>query len=190
MTWLDVLLLLAVGTSIVTGWMTGFARVIIGFAALILAFVLAAWFYGPAAHLIAPLIGHKTVADVMGFGLVFMLVILAGGLVSRVVRAVFKVTGLSILDRFAGAAFGLVRGILVAVLLVTVLLSFAPQKVSAVVAQSRLSPYVLEASGAISAATPHELKEAFQIGYGEVRNALQQALQQHHAKKRKPAAGE
>jgi len=186
MNWLDIVLLLSIATSVITGWMSGFARVAIGFAATIVAFVVASWFYGQVGGLIYPLIHHQLLANVMGFVLLFLLVIVAGGAVSRVVRTIFRFTGLSIVDRLAGAAFGLVRGLLAAVVLLTVLLSFAPAKLSESVSESKAAPYVLTASEAISNATPHELKEGFQVGYREVQSALKQALQRHPRKQKRP----
>jgi hypothetical protein len=75
-----------------------------------------------------------------------------------------------------GAAFGLVRGLLITITLITACMAFGPQlnsaTVSASVAHSRIAPYVLDASRMFVAIAPMELKANFHRQYAQVKSVL------------------
>jgi uncharacterized membrane protein required for colicin V production len=89
-----------------------------------------------------------------------------------------KVTRLSIIDHLLGAAFGVARGLLIAVALLTGIMAFAKDgKPPAAVDESRLAPYVSEGSRLFVALAPHELKEGFRRTYAEAKSAWDSAVQ-------------
>jgi len=160
-TWIDVLLLLVIGFSVLSGFMAGFARVGIGFAATILGILCGFWFYGIAAEPLLDYVSSRTIANLVGFFIIFIGVVLIGAVVSRVLARFFKWVGLSWFDRLLGSAFGLMRGALIAVALATVLLAFAPKPPPRSIVESKTMPYVIDASNILAALTPHEVKDAF-----------------------------
>jgi membrane protein required for colicin V production len=131
------------------------------------------------------------VAHFLGFVLVFIGVLLAGAIVSSVVGRFLKVTGLSFFDHLLGAVFGLARGVLIAVALVTGLMAFTPSggPPSSVV-HSRVAPYVVDGARMVSKMAPHELREGFQKTYGEVKSAWGAALDKVPQKAPVPEKGE
>jgi uncharacterized membrane protein required for colicin V production len=60
-----------------------------------------------------------------------------------------------------GGAFGLVRGLVIAAGIVTVLLAFSPWPPPGSVVDSKFMPYVISVSGIFADLTPREIKEAF-----------------------------
>jgi membrane protein required for colicin V production len=158
---LDYLLLAIVGFSVISGFASGFARVGIGFAATILGILCGLWFYGlPAAWLHEYMQSHPA-ANLLGFLIVFAAVVLAGGVVARIVSGFFKLAGLSWLDRFTGAAFGFVRGVVLAVAVVTVITAFSPSPAPRFIVESRLMPYVTSSGNVIASLAPRELKDSY-----------------------------
>jgi membrane protein required for colicin V production len=83
----------------------------------------------------------------------------------------FKLVGLSWLDRLLGGAFGFVRGILFSVVLLMVMLAFAPTKTHNAVVDSYLAPYVMESANMLSMIAPFEFKDGFHKGYNEIKRA-------------------
>jgi len=161
MSWLDIVVVVIVGYSVIAGFSGGFARVGVGFAATVLGIICGFWFYGIAAAHVADYVSSRGVANLIGFLLVFGAFVLAGALVGRILANLFKWVGLSWLDRLLGAAFGFVRGAVIAVALVTVILAFAPVPPPASIVQSKTLPYVIDTSSVLAAVTPHEVKDAF-----------------------------
>jgi membrane protein required for colicin V production len=113
------------------------------------------------------------VANLIGFLLVVLAVLLLGSLIGWIVSRFLRSIGLSFFDRVLGAAFGLVRGLLVAMALLTAFMAFGPQvdsNTSAAVLHSRIAPFVLDASHFVVALAPMELKSSFRKQYSQVKS--------------------
>jgi len=179
MNWLDVVLGLILAASVVSAFRRGFSREVIGLLAVILGFVLGLWFYGWAGGFLSPYLSSRQAANFTGFILVFLAILVAGGLVSFVVGRFLQVTGLSFFDHLLGAGFGALRAAVIAVVLVSGLMAFshgdtAPRSV----ANSRLAPYLVGAANVAADVAPHEFKEGFRKAYGQVKQAWATARRQ------------
>ena len=169
MSWIDILLVLVVGLSVVSGFAAGFARVGVGFIATLVGLFLGFWCYGIAGAYFVDYVSSHAIANLIGFSAIFIGVILIGALVGQLLGRLFKWIGLSWLDRILGGGIGFVRGVLIAVALVTVLLAFAPSPPPRSVLDSRLMPYVIDSSNMLAVLTPREVKDAFrEIGRAHV----------------------
>ncbi len=190
MSLLDLLLGLIIGTSIVAGFMAGFARVGIGFCAAIIGVVFGFWFYNRPAAWFHTFIGSPIVSNVLGFLVVFWAILILGAIVAKIVSSVFKMTGLSWLDRLLGAAFGFVRGAVIGVGFVAVLLAFAPKPLPNWMVTSALLPYAIDASNMFASLAPSALKDAFNVGVAEIHKDWEEQLKRSHHKKGEPGKGE
>src|SRR5690349_1186108 len=153
MNWIDLLLLAVVGFSVLSGFSAGFARTGVGFAATVLGILIGFWTYGIAANYVLDYVSSRAIANLIGFFLIFTGIVLLGALVGRLLAMLFKWIGLSWFDRLLGGAFGIVRGIVMAVAVTTVLLAFAPNPPPRSIVESRTMPYVIDASNILAAAT-------------------------------------
>jgi len=184
MNWLDVVLALILGVSVITSFRKGLSREVIGLVSVFLALLLGLWFYGSVGGYLAPHLSSHLAANFLGFGIVFCGVLLAGSLVSLVVGKFLRITGLSFFDHVLGLGFGVVRGILISVALVTGIMAFAPgDGPPSSVVHSRLSPYVVDGARVVSALAPHELKEGFRKTYARVKSAWEKAADRTKAER-------
>jgi len=167
---LDLLVAIIVGASAAAGFVAGFARVGIGFVATILGIIFGFWFYGIPAAWVHQYLKSATAANLIGFLLVFWVILMAGALLAKICSKLFKWTGLSWLDRLLGGAFGLVRGALMAIAIIAVLLAFTPKPMPNWMVQSQVLPYAMEASSAISALAPIAIKNTFRESMQELRS--------------------
>lgn len=178
MNWLDWVLGLTLVFTIAGGIMRGFTAQIIGLAATLIGLMLGIWFYGSAGAMFQSYVSTKGVASFLGFLVVFFGTLIAGAMVSFVVRRVVKASGLGVVDRLLGGVFGLAKGALIALAIVTVLTAFAPGAQSgeapASITGSKVAPYVIEVSNVLSAAAPKEWKDEFRARYEAVRRVWSQ----------------
>lgn len=177
MNWLDVVLLLIIGLSVLTSFRKGLSREIIGLAAVFAGLVLGVWFYGTASVYVRPYVSSEWAAKLAGFFLVFALVFLAGVLLRFLMGKFLRVTRLSFLDHLLGAGFGAARGLLIAVALLSGVMAFAKDgNPPAAVKESRLAPYVSQGARVFAAVAPHEFKEGFRKTYSEAKEAWSSAV--------------
>ena len=178
MNWLDVLLLLIVGASVVTSFRKGLSREIVGLATVIMAIVVGVWFYGTAGAIFEPYLSSPAAGHFAGFVVVFCCVLLLGALVSAMIGRFLKVTGLSIFDHILGAGFGLARGVLIAITLIMGIMAFSTSgNPPRSIVESRTAPYVVDAARLIASIAPHELREGFRKTYTQVKSAWEKTLE-------------
>jgi membrane protein required for colicin V production len=174
--WLDYFLLAILLASALLSARKGFSREIVGLAAALCALLLGMWFYGLAGSFLIPYVSSTRLANLIGFLLVVFAVLLLGWMFGWILNRFLRTIGLSFFDRLLGAAFGLVRGLLIAIALLTAYMAFGPQidskTVSVSVLHSRIAPYVLDASHVFVALAPMELKSSFLKQYAQVKSLL------------------
>ncbi len=115
-----------IGVSFVLGLMRGLIKELLSLVAYGLAFLAAVW-WGPA--LSAQWLLHWVTQDYLRIGIayfaLFVATLLAVGLVNMALAAMVRGTGLSPADRGLGGLFGIVRGLLLVLIIVT-LVGYTP----------------------------------------------------------------
>jgi membrane protein required for colicin V production len=176
MNWLDIFLLIVILFSVATSFLRGFARVTVGLLASIAAVVCGLWFYGMAGSWLLDYVSSKEVANLCGFLLIFVGILLLGALVGKLLAMLFKWTGLSWLDRLLGVGIGIVRGLLIATAIVMAIMAFSPKPPPHSVVGSRIAPYVIGASRVMVSLAPREVKDTFCLSYEKAKEFWQSAM--------------
>lgn len=121
----DLILLIGLGLSVIVGGWRGLSREMLALAGWGVSYVLAQWF-GPDAGAVVPVGEPGTRLNVVaGMIVVFVLAWLVWALISWAVVQMVRASVLSGPDRLLGMMFGFLRGVLIALVLVT-LLSMTP----------------------------------------------------------------
>jgi len=168
--WLDWTLVAIVIVSVITAATKGFVRELIALAAVVVGVAVAASNYERAATWFEDLTRSHETALAAGFLTLFLATMLVGALISAVARKMIKTAGLQSFDRFLGAVFGLVRGVIVNCILLLALVAFGVK--AEAVQQSQLAPYFAAGSRALALVMPHDLKGEFQAQFEKFRQAL------------------
>ena len=120
MTVVDVILIIVIFLSALFSLIRGFVKEAISLATWIIAIWLAATFAPKLAAVLPSGIESEAVRQAVGFGLLFVLSLMAGALVNMLVSQLVKKTGLSGADRIFGVLFGVLRGGLIIVVFVVI----------------------------------------------------------------------
>jgi membrane protein required for colicin V production len=158
-----------VAWSAIAGFMAGFTRVGIGFAATVLGILFGMWFYYVPAEWIRDYIASETGANLIGFFVILIGFVFIGALIGRILAKMLKLVGLSFLDRLGGAAFGFVRGAVVGVGVVTVVTAFAPEPAPRFILESKVLPYASTASSVMAWLAPRAMKDAYHQSLDKIR---------------------
>ena len=118
MSTVDWVLLGFIGLSLVVGLWRGFIKEVFSLAVWAIAFIVAFLFSGAVAVLLEPYVTVPSARQGMAFLAIFIVVLIAGGLVTWLVGKLVEKTGLSGTDRLLGAIFGAARGLLLVLALI------------------------------------------------------------------------
>jgi membrane protein required for colicin V production len=148
MTAFDYVIVFLCGASAVMGLWRGFTKEALSLLTLLAAIWLAWRFGGVVEPYLGDWAGAAEARVWAARLIVFVAVVIAGGLLAWVMRKVMRSAGLSGLDRLLGAAFGIVRGV-VLVGLAVIILEFVGLDQDPMWQQARLRPYADRAAAAV-----------------------------------------
>lgn len=166
----DVALLALACVLVVFGMVKGLVRILIGLAALVAAFALAARFHEPLADRIAAWADLAVEPRrLIAYLAIFLGVMVAGGVAAWLARTLLKVAMLGWADRLAGAALGLVVAALAGALVILPVVAYSPWGPS-VLSSSVLAPYVTVVADLANAVTPDDLAERYRERVDDLRD--------------------
>ena len=162
MNWLDLVLLFSLLIAVVSGIAKGFARSLVSLASFIAAVGAGLWFYAPLGFRLHSYMDSKPAANATAFFIVFIGVMIAGGILENHAWKFVKESDLTVADRALGGVFGVAHGVFSACVWVLVFLAFAPPGLAESVSRSRALPYLTGAAHAMAVAAPDEIREGYQ----------------------------
>jgi len=149
----DYILIGIVGLSMVLSLWRGFVREIISLIGLVAAFLVASRASGAAGDFLGQWIPNATVADIAGFGLVFVIIMLLVGIIGAIVRKLVDMADLTATDRTLGVFFGFARGLLLIAVCFLVYTSYTKPD-APWLKNSLLSPYAISLGDLLGKAIP------------------------------------
>ncbi len=163
----DIALVVLVAAAVVFGLLNGLVRILIGLAALLVAFVLAARYHAALAGEMPGALGQQG-RSFAAYLLILLGVMLVAGLVGWIARRLLDVVRLGWADRLGGAALGLVGSALFAAFVVVPIVAYAPSG-RHVLADSRLAPYVAVVADIALRLAPPSLSSRYESQADELR---------------------
>jgi membrane protein required for colicin V production len=130
------------GLSILLSLWRGFVREAISLAGWVAAFVVANMFVGNLASFLTPWIDNVTGRYVASYAILLAGTLVVGGITGLLAAQMVKASGLTVMDRLLGTGFGLVRGIIIALVLMYLLRQLAPPQNLVWLEQAQLTPYM------------------------------------------------
>jgi membrane protein required for colicin V production len=164
---IDWAIIAVLGISILVAAAQGFFYEVFSLAGVVFGYILAAWEYWRLAPWYLQYVKSQAAANVAGFITIFVFVAVLAGIAGKITRWAMKEVGLRWADRLLGAAFGLVRGVVVVSVGVLALATFYPD--SGLFKGSELGRYFLVTARAASWVAPSDIRHMFHDGASVLR---------------------
>jgi membrane protein required for colicin V production len=159
---LDWAIVAVLALSIAVAFLHGLLVEVCALVGLIAGILLAGRYYLEVTPYLTGLIHEPAAAHAVAFLLIALVVMLAAGIVGRVLRWILRRVGLGWADRLAGGVFGLIKGYVLVALAVAAIVGFFPGE--AWLAQSQLVPYFLPGAHGSATVLPQDLGGRIQFG--------------------------
>ncbi|MBC2733961.1 MAG: CvpA family protein [Desulfobacteraceae bacterium] len=128
----------------------------------------AVFYYPAAAQFLHRWISDTAYTNIIGFLLIFGVIFILVGILGVVIKYLLNIASLGWFDRLCGAAFGGVKGILIASVLLFALTTFLPGG-TPLIKTSRLAPHVAVITEGIVKIIPQNMKQRFGEKYKDVK---------------------
>jgi membrane protein required for colicin V production len=175
-TGLDWLIVGILVVSVLLATAHGFFYELFVLAGSVLGYLLAAWNYKRLGAWLLSYAKNEWIAQGAAFLAIFVCVLFLAGAAGRVARWAAQGVGLRWFDRLLGAAFGVVRGALIVMVMVMAMAAFGSG--SRLLAESRLGSYFLLMGRGASWVAPTELRARFRDGLHRLSDLRNEESQQ------------
>lgn len=159
---LDWIILAILVISTLTAAHNGIIVEVFSLGGLLLGLLLACWNYQRLLPWVMAWGVKLAVAKVIAFIVIAVGVMILAGILGRIIRWSVRFVGLGWLDSLAGAAFGLVKGAVLVVVMLVALLAFVPK--TSLIRDSHFAPKFLTAAHGVAGVSPAELSEEIRSG--------------------------
>jgi membrane protein required for colicin V production len=156
MNWLDIVLVVFLAITTVTGLINGLVRSVIPLVGIILAVVLAGHFYVSFGDWLDQWIKNPDQAKIAGFAIIFMLVIIIGFVIASILSKLLISLHLGWIDRLGGAALGFIIGGLICGALLAVVAKYNVYDMETTIQGSALATFFLSSFPLVFPFLPNE----------------------------------
>ncbi len=158
--WLDVVLGAVLLIALVRSIWTGFSRSVAGLAGVVAGFFVAVRGFPSLSYRLAPMIENELIRNIVAFLLLFLAVYLVFVIAGILVYGFFKALKLGWFDRTLGAVLGVLKGLLVAGIIMFFLTVVLPPN-SPTIQKSYLYPRLKYVIQSLTILVPEQLKGRF-----------------------------
>ena len=128
MNWVDIVIIIYLGLSIITGFMEGLIRTVLSIVGLIIGILLASHFYKQLGNILT-FISNKNWANITAFIIILVGVMIIAAIIGLILRSIIKAIMLGWVDKVGGAAIGLILGALSISAILAIIMKYHPMDV-------------------------------------------------------------
>ena len=140
MNWVDIVLIIYLIISIISGFGQGLVRSVLSIVGLIVGIVLASNFYQQFAGVLG-FISNRDIAEIVAFIIILGVVMIAAAILGSLLKNLLKALMLGWVDRLGGAVFGLLLGALSASAVLAIILKLTNTDL---IANSAIAGFLLD----------------------------------------------
>ena len=157
----DILIIIILLYCLVRGIFRGLLKEMSSLVGVLGGFYAAYTYYHEVGKLLNRWIADPNYVNILSFLLVFICVFLIISIIGIIIKYILKIVFLGWVDRVFGAVFGILKGILIASVLLIVFTAFLPDS-SNIIKTSKTSHYLAGISNKMIKVTPKDLKREYQ----------------------------
>jgi len=144
MNWLDIVIILVLGGFVAAAYSAGLIREVVTLVAIVLGIVIAGVLYDNLAQDVLVFLNDEEAAQAISFLILFGAVYLLGQIVAYTLKTGASLLMLGWANHLGGAAFGLLKGLIVVEVLLIVFAAYPPLGLDGAVDGSTLAPYFVD----------------------------------------------
>ena len=160
MNYLDIIIVVILSYCVIRGVFRGLIKELSSIIGVFGGFYAAYTYYTMVAKLLSKWISNPGYLNILSFMVVFCVVFLVISILGVIINYLLKLAFLGWFDRFCGAVFGAMKGMLIVSVILISLTTFLP-KGTPVIKDSLLSPHVTLISEKMIKVVPKDMKDTF-----------------------------
>ena len=169
---LDIIIGLILAYTLIRGVFRGLVEEISSIVGVFAGIYAAVFYYPHLASLLGRWIAEAAYRNIISFFVLFGLVFIVVGVLGVLIKSLLNIASLGWLDRLCGVAFGGIKGVLIAAVLLLALTAFLPRG-TALIKQSYLAPHVSLIAARLAKIVPQDMRKKFVIKTKEFEKAWQ-----------------
>ncbi len=169
---LDLMILTILAYCLIRGIFRGLIKELAAIVGVFAAFYAGYTYYPLLANFLDRWITSPGYRNILSFFILFCSIFLLISVLGVIIKYLLNIAFLGWVDRLCGAAFGVVKGILIIAVLLVALTAFL-QKGTPLIRDSLLAPHVMFLSENMAKVVPQTMKRQFAEGIHALKNAWQ-----------------
>ena len=169
---LDIIIGVILAYCLIRGVFRGLVEEIASIFGVFAGIYAAVFYYPHGAAFLGRWIAEAAYRNIISFLVIFGAVFLVVGVLGVLIKYLLNIASLGWLDRLCGVAFGGIKGILIAAVLLMALTAFLPRG-AALIKQSLLAPHVSQIATRLAKIVPQDMRKKFGVKMKELEAAWQ-----------------
>lgn len=170
MNFFDIIIIIILGFGVIRGVFRGLIKELASIIGVLGGFYAAYSYYMVLARLLSRWISNAAYLNILSFLIIFCGVLIIISILGVVIKYVLNIAFLGWVDRICGAGFGIIKGILIASVLLITLTAFLPRN-APVIKNSILAPHVTLVSEKMAKIVSRDMKRNFTAKLAELKKA-------------------
>lgn len=167
---LDILIIVILSFCLIRGVFRGLIKELSSIIGVLGGFYAGYTYYVVAAKLLSRWISNEGYLNILSFLIIFCGVFIIVSILGVVIKYLLNIAFLGWVDRICGAGFGIMKGILIASVLLMIFTAFLP-KGAPIMKNSLLAPHVTQISEKMAKVVSKDMKSKFVAKIAELRKA-------------------
>jgi len=165
----DIVVAVILGFCLIRGVFTGLVKELASIIGVLAGFYAAYTYYPEMADLLSRWISSTVYLHITSFMVLFCLIFIIISILGVILKYLMRIAHLGWVDRVSGAGFGVLKGVLIASVLLVTLTAFLP-KGAPLVRDSLLAPHINMLSENMARVISDDMQAAFEEKMGEFKS--------------------